>query len=632
MDYLQKNISEKINYYKNINPEKKLYWYNINWSFLPELDEQKIEVIKKLKTDIIRYPGWTVSQYWDWRKWISTKNPNNTPHKLTDLAKLQKATNAKVIFVLNMLTSNLDNQIEMLKKAENLWIKIEYVEMWNEFYLSWENHQDYIKKFPTAKEYVNTLNIWTQKLKQTFPNIKIWVVAISRPINNKHWKDWNEIIKNNAKNFDAYVYHIYSNWDTLESIQNIVAKYREVKIQDNTKQIWITEYGAHSSNKDTKVLLTKKLIEFVKKEADISLIHFLYKKYDDIDSFALINPDFSGLTKLGEEFNKENNNISTNNNYDVENQVISPENYQKILWFWIDVNWANYQKEIEKYTDKWPKDFKKKWFQNVRIRFSENVKLGYLKNIVDDSLKVWLVPVVAFWANDFKYNPDERYLEQAIEIWKKVAETLKNESYKVSFDLIIEPWKNLKKHNDMLYKFYETIIPIIRNTWWNNKNRIIFLAPNHLANPEFLQDLNGVFQKLNDKYLMAEFHFAAAGPFRETNSTNKRITWNGTWTIEEKQKIENRIKIAYDWQQNTWIKIWFGAWMPGNYNHTYDWWNNNYSSEEQIAFSTYFEKVLKKYKIPNDINADQKFYDIEKNNWISERLAILDNLIKIVKN
>jgi len=288
---------------------------------------------------------------------------------------------------------------------------------------------------------------------------------------------------------------------------------------------------------------------------------------------------------------------------------------------------VNFKKEVNAYTSKWPDNFKEKWFDNVRIRFAKDLDLSHLKRVVDDSLKAGLVPVVAFGANDFKFNPDEDHLQKAVDIWKNVAETLKDESYKVSFDLIIEPWKNLKNHNDMLYKFYEKVVPIIRNTWWNNKNRIIFLAPNHLANPEYLQDLILIFKKLNDKNLMAEFHFLAAWPFRKTNSTWKRITWNWNWSVEEKQKIEDRIKIAYDWQQKNNIKIWFWAWMPWNYNHTDDWGDNNYSIEEQVIFASYFESVLKKYNIPNDINADQKFYDIEKNTWRTDRVKVVDSII-----
>ena len=71
--------------------------------------------------------------------------------------------------------------------------------------------------------------------------------------------------------------------------------------------------------------------------------------------------------------------------------------------------------------------------------------------------------------------------------------------------------------------------------------------------------------------------------------------------------------------------------MPGSYNHTYDSWNNYYSISEQIAFAKYFEWLLRKYDIPNDINADTQFYDIEKNTWRKDRFEVLRTIIKTWK-
>jgi hypothetical protein len=45
---------------------KKISGFNINWSFLPELDSKKIDVIKELNPEIIRFPGGSISQYWNW--------------------------------------------------------------------------------------------------------------------------------------------------------------------------------------------------------------------------------------------------------------------------------------------------------------------------------------------------------------------------------------------------------------------------------------------------------------------------------------------------------------------------------------------------------------------------------------
>jgi len=310
LNYLENNISKKIKIYEDLQVDKSitipLYWININWSFLPELDDKKINLIKSLHPWIIRYPGGTVSQYWDWEKWVSSKPWKRVAHKLDDLLKVQKATNAKVIFVLNMISKDLNNQIKMLKTAQSMWIKIEYIEMWNEFYLVWEKHKVYVQKFPTAWDYVNTLNIWTKKIKEEFPNVKIWVVMLWRKVNNPRWKDWNKIVGNNAKNFDAFVYHIYSKWDTEKAVEDRILNYKNAKFQDNSKETWITEYGAwNTTSIENKVKLTKKLTDFVRKEASVSLLHFLYKKIDDIDSFALIKGDFSWFTKLGQLYLEE---------------------------------------------------------------------------------------------------------------------------------------------------------------------------------------------------------------------------------------------------------------------------------------------------------------------------------------
>ena len=320
------------------------------------------------------------------------------------------------------------------------------------------------------------------------------------------------------------------------------------------------------------------------------------------------------------------------NFYKKYTNTISPADYQKMLKLWFDTNWMTFDWEIKNYNSNLPKIWKQAWFSHVRIRFNEDVDINLLKRQVEDSLKVGLIPVIAFWAKDFKYNPDEESLQKAVGIWKNVAEKFKDEDYKLSFDLMIEPWKNLKKHTDMLYKFYEQVIPIIRNTWWKNKYRNIFLAPNHLADPEYLEDLTKVFDKFkDDKYLMAEFHFMAAGPFKKTNSTWKRMTWNGTWTTQERQKIIDRLQLAVDWQEKTWRKIWFGAWMPWNYNHTYDGWDNTYTIEEQVAFAKFMEETMCKMWIPNAINADHKFYDVREWKWNQERLPIIKALVDACK-
>jgi len=50
-------VLEKINFkIEAINNRKNIFGFNINWNLLPELNDEKIDVIKSLKTDIIRFP------------------------------------------------------------------------------------------------------------------------------------------------------------------------------------------------------------------------------------------------------------------------------------------------------------------------------------------------------------------------------------------------------------------------------------------------------------------------------------------------------------------------------------------------------------------------------------------------
>ena len=126
---------------------------------------------------------------------------------------------------------------------------------------------------------------------------------------------------------------------------------------------------------------------------------------------------------------------------------------------------------------------------------------------------------------------------------------------------------------------------------------------------------------------MAEWHFFAAGP----NRCGPYMKWT-SWTKEEKEFIKNKIKTAKSWSQKNNIPTWVWAWMPGNYNKTYNkWCNNNYSIKEQIEFSTYLSNELNKAWIPFAINAWHQFYDIEKHIWRKDGIEVLDHLVKINK-
>ena len=85
----------------------------------------------------------------------------------------------------------------------------------------------------------------------------------------------------------------------------------------------------------------------------------------------------------------------------------------------------------------------------------------------------------------------------------------------------------------------------------------------------------------------------------------------------KKQLIQDKIQLALQWQAETGIPVWVGAWMPGDYND-----GDNYSIGEQCVFAAYMTESLDEAGIPFAVNSDTKFYDREQQMWYEEMLPL----------
>jgi len=289
--------------------------------------------------------------------------------------------------------------------------------------------------------------------------------------------------------------------------------------------------------------------------------------------------------------------------------------YQKKLGVGIDVNWALYPKEIKYYSPKEVRDFKQKGFDTIRLRFKDKLTpkdLSHLDKVINDCLDNHLNVVLSNSAKNFKRNPNEKTMQNLINLWSKIAKRYKNHPYSLSYDLIIEPGKKLNKKKNLpkLNQFYKKVYSQIRQI---DTKRIIMFAPIKRSNPLYLKDM---FIPQNDNYVMAEWHMFAAGP--KTNDFN-----GNNLTNETKNEIIQKTLTAYKWQKKNNIPTWVGAWMSGNYNH-----GNNVSIKQQIIFSKFMIKTLNKYKIPFAVNADQQFYDIVNKKFRRDRIKVLNVILK----
>ena len=297
--------------------------------------------------------------------------------------------------------------------------------------------------------------------------------------------------------------------------------------------------------------------------------------------------------------------------------AIAPRDYQLMLKKGIDVDWwgRSEKNKYSAYSETAVKRFAQQGIKHVRFRLHHyhftDEDFKRLFSQINTCMQYELIPIIAFSAKPYKEKPNAGEHEKVVEWWKRMAEKCKNLSPMVSFNLIVEPSDQVKKDVEELNSLYEDCVTAIRKT---NPKRIVFIAPPKLSHPEGLKDLK--IPSMGYGYLMAEWHFYAAGP----SKSNDKKRWT-TGTAEEKQKIKKSIKVAVDWQKETGIYTWVGAWMPGAYNK-----DDNYSVKEQTEFASFMTQQLDKHGVPFAINADHHFYDYKAEQWIPKYKDLLNTI------
>ena len=317
-------------------------------------------------------------------------------------------------------------------------------------------------------------------------------------------------------------------------------------------------------------------------------------------------------------------------------KAISTKEYQKMLKVGIDVDWCKtsegryYAKISHKDGVIVPKLFKNRGFSHVRIRIKDNILsdsslLQEIKDMVDDSIKAGVIPIIAYQASEFKDNPDsDEALNSVVKWWEKIATTFKDYPYTLSYDLIIETTEQIKKRNDRLNQLYEQAATAIHKI---DKKRIVIIAPNKISNPYELRNL--VVPTPSD-YIMVEWHFYAAGP----KKNNQKKQWT-TGTEKEKKLITDRVDYAYNWSIQNNIPTWVGAWMANNYNDvnkdkTYPDGapaGGEYNITEQKNFASFMRQALNQKNIPYAINSDTKYFNRKTNKWYNSVSEVLDVIL-----
>ncbi len=283
----QEQINVNIDTADSRDIPKELHGVNQNWFKSLKLQTNLItEGVNDIKFTHIRFPGGTVSNYYNWKTYypnwnrfevdwnetisvIAIKNFYNIHVKSLkgdDFINYADSLGKDVVFVANVHNSmNFDYMVESLQTLSDLDINIKYLEIGNELYFPQYGMDN--------DTYLSRAKRLSQEARAVFPNVKTAII-----INRIAWKGVEKKIDiewsiPNENWYDAVIVHAYLDdgsalWDTNKDeflygtlyevnnkIKNMVV---HIKEKYPGKEIWITEWNYFNSTGERKFANTYK--------------------------------------------------------------------------------------------------------------------------------------------------------------------------------------------------------------------------------------------------------------------------------------------------------------------------------------------------------------------------------------
>ena len=179
------------------------------------------QAMTNLGSTTFRYPGGTIGNYWDWDegkiddtvpdslmiRWVVDQGLKDKAfgYDMERLAQITEKTGMTPVFMLNMMSQNLDHSLRNLKKAQELGVPIKYVEMGNELYF---NIPFPLHRYPTPESYGQECQEWLEVLKPEFPEAKFAIVGNYLERHDRQ-VNWNRRVLSTCTLADAVTIHLY---------------------------------------------------------------------------------------------------------------------------------------------------------------------------------------------------------------------------------------------------------------------------------------------------------------------------------------------------------------------------------------------------------------------------------------
>jgi hypothetical protein len=164
------------------------------------------------------------------------------------------------------------------------------------------------------------------------------------------------------------------------------------------------------------------------------------------------------------------------------------------------------------------------------------------------------------WLNrEAEFNATEEDRKNYLKWWTAVANHLKDKNYLLSFNLFTEvTMKRCTRKDDCPESIYadlskynlwtKDVVKEIRDTKGNNAKRILFLSsPNMTA--DGLKSIDESIYR-NDQYMMAEFHFYAAGR-PDPVSRNRKSSLSRKSTGMALVRVNSNLLVSRDGSKST---------------------------------------------------------------------------------
>lgn len=266
-------------------------------------DPQKVAALKDMHLALVRFPGGTYSNYYNWRSGVLDieATPRSAPYKrfwariapkirvafphgvsIEDYTKFAREAGAEVLLVPNLETSSVTDQVAWFRRMKDEGIVPHYIELGNEFWIATGMDEDVLKRWPDAPTSMRVMKEYCDALRPYFPlggkvavqaaGAQYWPTGSPTGDGGARLRQWDADLKP-ADWFDAVTIHPYPRIDQIMGVAGATKGWREpqqamklfrallahcdqgidnvvedVRQRMPGKEIWVTEWSTRATD------------------------------------------------------------------------------------------------------------------------------------------------------------------------------------------------------------------------------------------------------------------------------------------------------------------------------------------------------------------------------------------------